>query len=697
MRLQERREDLAEESSKGAPTEYDRIRLLLYILSESTDFQNDSYRLKLKEGKEELTEEEREALRVKRRERRKREKENKKKEKEEEKRLQMLAPQTSKLHMVTRATLAQMTAPVDHRTAGQLKPGKGIKFEDEEYPDLASKPTLPKEKVISKDIRDEKGRLCQDRESNSEWETEEEKESEELALENEEALDSGQIKVVSDSGPVTYSSILKAKKAEKGIKPKGVIIPNDEMKKEIILDKTGVKEETVEKKKVRKKDPIEFDLLSALNTKKVSQSQKKGGSSQVLGGKVKKDQAAPKLVRNQLDSSAPTKKRGKEREGGKKKKKTLLKKIILAERQRKKTLREEAEKRRENRIKEGVFLKPLQPTETEEFLDLVKRFDALKSLPAEEEAKDENVLEFKTSPENDDDPEPELPEPIGLHAVLKAHSEDQAHLEVDTKVEEEEKAQLSLEERAKAHIHSRKFRPYCNQTLSPDLDTLIGSLMADLTRFQDNQHAKDPVKAKARRRYAVGLREALKFVKVHKVTCLLLAPDLEAVEARGGLDDTVGGLIREASKQDGQEVPVVFGMNRRKLGRACLRKVPVSCIAIMNPQGSDETYKSLLNLASELRQKYKNRLREEMDKLTWEDSGKSLADSDVPKSAPVDLSTDPSEGHELPTTRASSVLSFQVKIRLHLYIPAYVLLKGSRVCALLGETWSPAVLRRQLC
>ena len=40
MRLQERREDLAEESSKGAPTEYDRIRLLLYILSESTDFQN---------------------------------------------------------------------------------------------------------------------------------------------------------------------------------------------------------------------------------------------------------------------------------------------------------------------------------------------------------------------------------------------------------------------------------------------------------------------------------------------------------------------------------------------------------------------------------------------------------------------------------------------------------------------------------
>ena len=41
--------------------------------------------------------------------------------------------------------------------------------------------------MISKEIRDEKGKLCQDRESNSEWETEEEKEGiEEAMLGNEE-------------------------------------------------------------------------------------------------------------------------------------------------------------------------------------------------------------------------------------------------------------------------------------------------------------------------------------------------------------------------------------------------------------------------------------------------------------------------------------------------------------------------------
>merc|ERR1719180_630559 len=189
-------EVLKDNSSKGAPTEYDLIRL------------------KLKEGKEELTETEREALRVKRRERRKREKENKKKEKE--KRSQMLAPQTSKLHMVTRATLAQMMSPVpEPKVTGQPKTEKGIKFEDEEYPDLSSRPAVMRnEKVISKEIRDEKGRLCQDRESNSEWETEEEKEEYEEEVGVETMVGGEQISVVSDSGPLSYSSILKAKKIE---------------------------------------------------------------------------------------------------------------------------------------------------------------------------------------------------------------------------------------------------------------------------------------------------------------------------------------------------------------------------------------------------------------------------------------------------------------------------------------------------
>ena len=36
-------------------------------------------------------------------------------------------------------------------------------------------------------------------------------------------------------------------------------------------------------------------------------------------------------------------------------------------------------------------------------------------------------------------------------------------------------------------------------------------------RFQDKKFAEDPVKAKARRRYVVGLREATKYMKVSNI------------------------------------------------------------------------------------------------------------------------------------------------------------------------------------
>ena len=50
--------------------------------------------------------------------------------------------------------------------------------------------------------------------------------------------------------------------------------------------------------------------------------------------------------------------------------------------------------------------------------------------------------------------------------------------------------------------------------MSKDLDEVFRALMSDLIRFQDKQYAKDQVKAKAKRRYVVGLKEVLKFLKV---------------------------------------------------------------------------------------------------------------------------------------------------------------------------------------
>ena len=55
--------------------------------------------------------------------------------------------------------------------------------------------------------------------------------------------------------------------------------------------------------------------------------------------------------------------------------------------------------------------------------------------------------------------------------------------------------------------------------------------------------------------------------------------------------------------------------NRYKLGRTCLKKVPISCIGILNYQGSDENFKSLLSQTEILREQYKTKLQEEIERI----------------------------------------------------------------------------------
>ena len=86
--------------------------------------------------------------------------------------------------------------------------------------------------------------------------------------------------------------------------------------------------------------------------------------------------------------------------------------------------------------------------------------------------------------------------------------------------------------------------------MSDELDKIVTQLVQDIVRFQDRQFAKDPVKAKAKKRYVVGLREIKKFLQVKKITLLILAPDVETVQIKGGLDDTISELIRLAKENE---------------------------------------------------------------------------------------------------------------------------------------------------
>jgi hypothetical protein len=58
----------------------------------------------------------------------------------------------------------------------------------------------------------------------------------------------------------------------------------------------------------------------------------------------------------------------------------------------------------------------------------------------------------------------------------------------------------------------------------------------------------------------------------------------------GGLDDALNNIIHMCTEQD---VPFVFALGRRALGRACAKLVPVSVAGVFNYEGSEVGIKSL--------------------------------------------------------------------------------------------------------
>jgi len=56
------------------------------------------------------------------------------------------------------------------------------------------------------------------------------------------------------------------------------------------------------------------------------------------------------------------------------------------------------------------------------------------------------------------------------------------------------------------------------------------------------------------------------------------------VRYAGGLDEALQCVITECQQQS---IPFVFALNRSALGRACVRKVPVSIVGIFNYEGAE--------------------------------------------------------------------------------------------------------------
>ncbi|XP_040010729.1 selenocysteine insertion sequence-binding protein 2-like isoform X2 [Xiphias gladius] len=349
--------------------------------------------------------------------------------------------------------------------------------------------------------------------------------------------------------------------------------------------KKGQKAEKVSGKK--SKVPVQLDIgnmLAALEKKQQSQKAKQdakpvilsvGGGLPVVQKQLSVQKKPPwqqdKIAHNPLDSTSPLVKKGKQREVPKAKKPTPLKKVILKER----------EERKQRRLLEERGLLP-----ENEF----KPADD----PAEEKQCDTNSTDEVGSPTEEPDDQSEF---NGTHQMVKEADEE---TDKDETVEQQTTLPVPCSVN-QPKIHSRKFRDYCSQMLSRDVDECVTALLKELVRFQDRLYQKDPMKARMKRRIVMGLREVLKHLKLRKVKCVVISPNCERIQSKGGLDEAVHTIIDTCREQG---VPFVFALSRKALGRCVNKAVPVSLVGIFNYDGAQDYYHKMIELSSEARRAY---------------------------------------------------------------------------------------------
>jgi len=96
--------------------------------------------------------------------------------------------------------------------------------------------------------------------------------------------------------------------------------------------------------------------------------------------------------------------------------------------------------------------------------------------------------------------------------------------------------------------------------------------------------------------YVIGLNECLKKIRDLEVNCVIMAVNIEPIKTEGGLDDLVWTVIQSCRRH---RVPLVFSMNRRKLGKVTGCKFATSCLGIIKIS-SDKIFSQLIQWSEEM-------------------------------------------------------------------------------------------------
>ncbi len=128
-------------------------------------------------------------------------------------------------------------------------------------------------------------------------------------------------------------------------------------------------------------------------------------------------------------------------------------------------------------------------------------------------------------------------------------------------------------------------RSYASKIADESGVIMLSEMLGELMRLQER--SKDDKNARARRRIVMGLREVARGIRARKDNMVVMANNLDEY---GAIDSKLQEILDLARAE---ELPVLYELNKRKLGKALGKSIKVSVVGIQNADGAQEQFKKL--------------------------------------------------------------------------------------------------------
>ncbi|XP_063694913.1 MATH and LRR domain-containing protein PFE0570w-like [Bolinopsis microptera] len=160
---------------------------------------------------------------------------------------------------------------------------------------------------------------------------------------------------------------------------------------------------------------------------------------------------------------------------------------------------------------------------------------------------------------------------------------------------------------------------FCCQTVTTELNSSLSAFLSQLREYNDKAYRTG---SSHKRRYCCGLREARKYLKLNKVKCIIIPPNIDKIVSKGGLYDCVHDIVHLSSEQN---VPIFYGLNKTKISKILARpkSTITSAVSVFSYHGAEVLWQDVLHNVAIARERYQNESADQETVKAESDEGSS--------------------------------------------------------------------------